>query len=100
MYKEDVDLGLRLGAAGWEVVVRSDLEVLHQRGTAGADWHKAPRWASRRSLANEWAIWRRGTLPMARRLSRSEEHTSELQSLMRISYAGFCLKKKNHDKHD
>src|SRR3546814_3841110 len=30
----------------------------------------------------------------ATRLSRSEEHTSELQSLMRISYAVFCLKKK------
>src|SRR3546814_9266496 len=29
-----------------------------------------------------------------RRLDRSEEHTSELQSLMRISYAVFCLKKK------
>src|SRR3546814_1568390 len=29
---------------------------------------------------------------------RSEEHTSELQSLMRISYAVFCLKKK-HNKH-
>src|SRR3546814_4128308 len=29
-----------------------------------------------------------------RRASRSEEHTSELQSLMRISYAVFCLKKK------
>src|SRR3546814_12479096 len=29
-----------------------------------------------------------------RRRSRSEEHTSELQSLMRISYAVFCLKKK------
>src|SRR3546814_6830760 len=29
------------------------------------------------------------------RLRRSEEHTSELQSLMRISYAVFCLKKKN-----
>src|SRR3546814_7069183 len=28
------------------------------------------------------------------RMSRSEEHTSELQSLMRISYAVFCLKKK------
>src|SRR3546814_18592765 len=27
---------------------------------------------------------------------RSEEHTSELQSLMRISYAVFCLKKKSH----
>src|SRR3546814_10639824 len=35
---------------------------------------------------------RRGTAPGAR--SRSEEHTSELQSLMRISYAVFCLKKK------
>src|SRR3546814_9725975 len=31
-------------------------------------------------------------------LARSEEHTSELQSLMRISYAVFCLKKKKH-KH-
>src|SRR3546814_3046639 len=30
---------------------------------------------------------------------RSEEHTSELQSLMRISYAVFCLKKKKH-KHN
>src|SRR3546814_1611190 len=29
------------------------------------------------------------------RCERSEEHTSELQSLMRISYAVFCLKKKN-----
>src|SRR3546814_6481776 len=29
-------------------------------------------------------------------LSRSEEHTSELQSLMRISYAVFCLKKKKY----
>src|SRR3546814_1301651 len=30
---------------------------------------------------------------------RSEEHTSELQSLMRISYAVFCLKKKNQPNH-
>src|SRR3546814_5796640 len=30
--------------------------------------------------------------------ARSEEHTSELQSLMRISYAVFCLKKKKHQK--
>src|SRR3546814_2594908 len=32
--------------------------------------------------------------------SRSEEHTSELQSLMRISYAVFCLKKKNNTTKD
>src|SRR3546814_4424520 len=31
-----------------------------------------------------------------RQIGRSEEHTSELQSLMRISYAVFCLKKKKH----
>src|SRR3546814_7743899 len=38
---------------------------------------------------------------LSRRLSRtrSEEHTSELQSLMRISYAVFCLKKKKNVKH-
>src|SRR3546814_6559401 len=33
------------------------------------------------------------------RNGRSEEHTSELQSLMRISYAVFCLKKKKYYKH-
>src|SRR3546814_3720427 len=45
------------------------------------------------------------TLPYAPRhpacaapITRSEEHTSELQSLMRISYAVFCLKKKIHRK--
>src|SRR3546814_4570711 len=32
--------------------------------------------------------------PLSGGIRRSEEHTSELQSLMRISYAGFCLKKK------
>src|SRR3546814_9758619 len=39
------------------------------------------------------AILRRSWLP---RKCRSEKHTSELQSLMRISYAVFCLKKKNN----
>src|SRR3546814_5714593 len=34
---------------------------------------------------------------MRRMHGRSEEHTSELQSLMRISYAVFCLKKKQHN---
>src|SRR3546814_10286764 len=40
----------------------------------------------RRSRSRDWRAARR----------RSEEHTSELQSLMRISYAVFCLKKKNN----
>src|SRR3546814_7168793 len=40
------------------------------------------------------AAYRRGIIHRARPMARSEEHTSELQSLMRISYAVFCLKKK------
>src|SRR3546814_6632837 len=39
-------------------------------------------------------VTRLSPLRVARLWSRSEEHTSELQSLMRISYAVFCLKKK------
>src|SRR3546814_2863826 len=35
-------------------------------------------------------------MPMSPTVRRSEEHTSELQSLMRISYAVFCLKKKQY----
>src|SRR3546814_10813624 len=42
-------------------------------------------------LAEGETCWRSA---QADRMSRSEEHTSELQSLMRITYAVFCLKKK------
>src|SRR3546814_7017475 len=38
-----------------------------------------------------------GSFRSSPRMQRSEEHTSELQSLMRISYAVFCLKKKNRN---
>src|SRR3546814_4007410 len=38
-----------------------------------------------------------GSIAEATKPFRSEEHTSELQSLMRISYAVFCLKKKKQD---
>src|SRR3546814_5419877 len=43
-----------------------------------------------------WAAKIRNTMTIP---NRSEEHTSELQSLMRISYAVFCLKKKNKSKY-
>src|SRR3546814_3817027 len=55
-------------------------------------------------LCNGDAVWRPGPacalqreLPAGGGAVRSEEHTSELQSLMRISYAVFCLKKKNNE---
>src|SRR3546814_5520544 len=47
-------------------------------------------------LKNLDPIW---TTAYITRNHRSEEHTSELQSLMRISYAVFCLKKKNIRRH-
>src|SRR3546814_7585254 len=49
------------------------------------------RWAAGHARAGADAEARQN----ARAHARSEEHTSELQSLMRISYAVFCLKKKN-----
>src|SRR3546814_6991377 len=67
-------------------------------------WRRWPRVPRRRHRS-----WPRSMrhLPMPRRASgtsggptaRSEEHTSELQSLMRISYAVFCLKKKKKIQH-
>src|SRR3546814_4080690 len=49
-----------------------------------------------REIVERWrSIRRRRGHACDRHRHRSEEHTSELQSLMRISYAVFCLKKKN-----
>src|SRR3546814_4047893 len=48
-----------------------------------------------RSASRRCTAWSRSSPPTAvSSISRSEEHTSELQSLMRISYAVFCLNKK------
>src|SRR3546814_3452737 len=57
-------------------------------------------WLKRRSMPflriSSARKWRRSSSKPRRKTGpRSEEHTSELQSLMRISYAVFCLKKKN-----
>src|SRR3546814_5304997 len=46
-----------------------------------------------------WSPDRDRELELAREAARSEEHTSELQSLMRISYAVFCLKKKKKEPY-
>src|SRR3546814_3034109 len=68
--------------------------------SSSRSFQKAARWLS------DWAMAASSTSsfskPSASRASmvspmRSEEHTSELQSLMRISYAVFCLNTKNDD---
>src|SRR3546814_3078236 len=55
------------------------------------------RWRNRRGFRAVASKLLAGTEHWVR---RSEEHTSELQSLMRISYAVFCLKKKNNKRTD
>src|SRR3546814_10050916 len=77
-----------------------------ERDTAGFG---APRWAAAKGLSSvtgSSATAASGSASSrcasarasSRSKPRSEEHTSELQSLMRISYAVFCLKKKKHNK--
>src|SRR3546814_2884281 len=56
---------------------------------------RAGRPPARRMAGMEHAAAARCPARKRNRRGRSEEHTSELQSLMRISYAVFCLKKKN-----
>src|SRR3546814_9501141 len=58
------------------------------------------RSADARRRARSSTAWRRCRSPRATWRGRSEEHTSELQSLMRISYAVFCLKKKKTKTDD
>src|SRR3546814_7122620 len=53
----------------------------------------AKRWQQAMPIEQNW-IARKDSEDFAGLVDRSEEHTSELQSLMRISYAVFCLKKK------
>src|SRR3546814_4716183 len=64
-------------------------EVIESRPVIGR-----PPWEDFEAGPGEVAYWYRfDDPPLTGDGSRSEEHTSELQSLMRISYAVFCLKK-------
>src|SRR3546814_10497217 len=60
-------------------------------GEKGEAWYRAGFQASK---ANTWKDFNACAQYLVDQGYRSEEHTSELQSLMRISYAVFCLKKK------
>src|SRR3546814_2022476 len=76
----------------------------HRNACAHANKPKTAAVNCRRGVASEGSSHEDGAQQAQRtsvREHRSEEHTSELQSLMRISYAVFCLKKKNkHDQRD
>src|SRR3546814_13067195 len=80
----------------YTTLFRSDQPCRHlplrrQIGRGDADARSGHRWRTRRDR-DDGKRRRRGRADRP----RSEEHTSELQSLMRISYAVFCLKKKQN----
>src|SRR3546814_2682293 len=69
-----------------------DPDYVRTGRTSGYRVDNSPEFISK--ALDRWACENGVTLDFSRPGSRSEEHTSELQSLMRISYAVFCLKKK------
>src|SRR3546814_10342549 len=75
-----------------------DLQHQRHQGTPAAPDRMARGNPARHRLSAGTEIERRDD-PDRRDRGRSEEHTSELQSLMRISYAVFCLKKKTRKTH-
>src|SRR3546814_7707181 len=92
-------VGLRVRFSGWVHRKRDHgnllfVDLRDNFGiTQGVIDVSSPVFPTLEGLDNESVVTLTGTV-----VRRSEEHTSELQSLMRISYAVFCLKKKNN-KH-
>src|SRR3546814_6506827 len=86
----------RSGPTGGEVPVRPE----HRDGSGNCADRSHDAWACAQQLDHSQARLHHHRRPEpgawagGRRKMRSEEHTSELQSLMRTSYAVFCLKKK------
>src|SRR3546814_6532992 len=108
MYTEEIGLSPEYGggaelyrtrvrqliARGWQFAILDGDRTIFKAEVACASPHAA-------QIQGVYVVPdRRGeglaTSGMAAVVERSEEHTSELQSLMRISYAVFCLNKKNH----
>src|SRR3546814_9669083 len=86
----DADAAAHRGAGGRAAAL---LRTGAVRAGRDRDRRRSPgRGADRAIEPAKDRIWRHGAWPLGDRL---EEHTSELQSLMRISYAVFCFKKKN-----
>src|SRR3546814_3615402 len=88
----------------YTTLFRSGIPYAGQTGIRRRFYHH--RWSGSSGTTNRF-VWKPGGSSISRQANRyrrknrkrSEEHTSELQSLMRISYAVFCLKKKKH-KHN
>src|SRR3546814_1142071 len=86
---EEADLCWRLQQLGYRIMVCPKSEVYH---LGGGTLQASSPFKTYLNFRNNLILLHKN-LPAAK-VFRSEEHTSELQSLMRISYAVFCLKQK------
>src|SRR3546814_3664813 len=106
LYGGKIDVGY---GDAWHVI-----DGLYSGFTEGSEYRGAVGLGARRTLSSNGAgthsvaavLFKRDDSSLGKRwdfddgmLRRSEEHTSELQSLMRISYAVFCLEKKCNTKN-
>src|SRR3546814_8356374 len=88
-------IGLRMHRRGESECSEQEHDSFHGRSLASETPASYPKQASHISDQSRFPLaLPHRTMLMAPPWPRSEEHTSELQSLMRISYAVFCLKKK------
>src|SRR3546814_4138382 len=96
--KHVADYVAHVARTGQPHVVRREVEEAHDRevqaSLSGSVWSQCTSWYRQADgrIPTNWP-------GLSGQYRRSEEHTSELQSLMRISYAVFCLKNKKN-KHD
>src|SRR3546814_1506779 len=89
----DFEIAERAGAGKRVLIAINHGDVAHQLTLPAGATPVGGDWTDGRVAAHGVALFQLVDE------DRSEEHTSELQSLMRISYAVFCLKKKTKHKH-
>src|SRR3546814_10323401 len=98
---EALPMGARVGTASPRraaqlLALRPDLKIGLFRGNVATRLKKLAEGEADATLLAAAGLHRLGQDDVGSPVPRSEEHTSELQSLMRISYAVFCLNKKKH----
>src|SRR3546814_171857 len=102
LFTEKTGIEVRVVAVGTGQAIKNaqncDGDVLFVHAKAAEETFVAEGYGVSRAdvMYNDFVIVGPAADPAGAAGSRSEEHTSELQSLMRISYAVFCLKKKKH----
>src|SRR3546814_10680153 len=93
-------VGIGLSAKAIAILYRNSIAPVVRAVCAGRGGRQAGRRIRKRARGTPCAARRRSGASRSATGRRSEEHTSELQSLMRISYAVFCLEKNTKENKE